>query len=363
MRRVAAVTALSLVCATVARAQVPGGLAGRVTDATGGAIAAAVVEVTGPAHKSATTDAGGAYRILGLPAGSYTVVVTRKQFAPFGRGDVVVAGGAVTTLDVKLEIAPREETETVEGEVPLGLEPTASAGAIVLKGADLEALPDDPDELADALQALAGPAAGPNGGQIYVDGFSSGRLPTKASIREIRINANPFSAEYDRLGFGRIEILTKPGTDRLRGNSELEFMDDALNSRDPFIRNRPPYQRREWGGNVGGPLAKKKGSFFIDFERRGVDDNQLVNATVLDGSLNPQPFSIAVLAPQHRTTFSPRIDWQLSPKTTLVARYSYTESSRDEAGVGGFSLPSRGYDTSNRQHMLQLTGTSILSNH
>ena len=363
MKRAAVVAAFSLVCAAEVAAQPTGGLAGRVTDSTGGSITGARVEVTGPAHKAATTDASGAYRIVGLPPGSYTVVVTRKQFAPFGRSDVAVTDGNVATLDVTLEIAKREETETVEGDVPLGLEPTASAGAIVLKGADLDALPDDPDELADALQALAGPSAGPNGGQIYVDGFSSGALPPKASIREIRINANPFSAEYDRLGFGRIEILTRPGTDRLRGNSSFEFMDGGFNSRDPFVTNRPPYQRREWGGNVGGPLAKKKGSFFVDFERRGVDDNQLVNATVLDPALNPQPFSVAVLAPQHRTTFSPRIDLQLGSRTTLVARYSYAESSRSEAGVGGFSLPSRGYDASSRQNMAQLTGTVILSNH
>src|SRR5258708_34639041 len=85
---------------------------------------------------------------------------------------------------------------------------------VVLKGQDLEALSDDPDELQSELQALAGPSAGPNGGQIYIDGFTGGTLPPKSSIREIRINQNPFSAEYDKLGYGRIEILTKPGTDQ-----------------------------------------------------------------------------------------------------------------------------------------------------
>ena len=67
------------------------------------------------------------------------------------------------------------------------------------------------------LQALAGPSAGPNGGQIYIDGFTGGQLPPKSSIREIRINQNPFSAEYDKLGYGRIEIFTKPGTDKYHG--------------------------------------------------------------------------------------------------------------------------------------------------
>ena len=89
-------------------------------------------------------------------------------------------------------------------------DPDNNAGAVVLKGADLDALPEDPDDLAAALQALAGPSAGPNGGQIFIDGFTGRNdFPPRASIREIRINSNPFSAEYDRLGLGRIEILNK----------------------------------------------------------------------------------------------------------------------------------------------------------
>ena len=87
-------------------------------------------------------------------------------------------------------------------------------GAIVLNGSDLDALSDDPDQLQNELQALAGPAAGPNGGEIYVDGFQGGQLPPKSSIREIRVNQNPFSAEFNKIGYGRIEILTKPGSDK-----------------------------------------------------------------------------------------------------------------------------------------------------
>ena len=99
-------------------------------------------------------------------------------------------------------------------------------------------MPDDPDDLADALQALAGPGAGPNGGQIYIDGFSGGNLPPKESIREIRINQNPFSAEYDRLGFGRIEILTKPGSDSFRGSVFFNESNGVFNSRNPFVQQQ-----------------------------------------------------------------------------------------------------------------------------
>ena len=274
---------------------------------------------------------------------------------------MVLASRTTTHLDVQLALAPVEETVTVKAPQPaLGLEPTNNAGAIVIKGEDLDALPDDPDEMADALQALAGPAAGPNGGQVFIDGFTGGRMPPKSSIREIRINANPFSAEYDRLGFGRIEIFTKPGTDKFRGETSYRFNDDSLNTRNPFAPNKPPYQRREWGGNLSGPIVAKKASFFVDFERRDVDDNQIVNATVLD----PEPRARALQrggrdAPAAGTTVSPRIDWQISAAHSLDAALHLHLPEQDDAGIGGFSLPSRAYDHGEHQHTIQLTETAV----
>ena len=104
----------------------------------------------------------------------------------------------------------------------------SNASALVLRGSDLQALADNPEDLATDLQALAGPSAGPSGGSIYIDGFTGGQLPSKEAIREIRINQNPFSPEYDKLGYGRIEILTKPGTDHYRGTIDYNFAHDVM---------------------------------------------------------------------------------------------------------------------------------------
>ena len=157
---------------------------------------------------------------------------------------------------------------------------------MVLSGKDLDALSDDPDELADDLQALAGPSAGPNGGQIYIDGFTGGQLPPKSSIREIRINQNPFSAEYDKLGYGRIEIFTKPGTDQYHGQVSVNGNSSYFNSTSPFATSNPPYDSTQYTANFGGPMGKKA-SFFINFERRNIGDNAIVNAYVLDPSFAP----------------------------------------------------------------------------
>ena len=367
MKRLA--TAITLFLLTLGLAGVgsaqerPGSLRGQVLDELGGAIVGATVTAIDAkgTEKTVVTNDNGVYTINGLAPGKYTLRVVNTGFALYENADVEIASARAEKLDVILKVAIDEQKVTVAADTrELSTEPENNAGAVVLKGEDLESLPDDPDDLAAALQALAGPSAGPNGGQIFVDGFTGGRLPPRSSIREIRINSNPFSAEYDRLGFGRIEILTKPGTDRFRGQASFNFNDDALNARNPFADTRPAIQTRQYGGNFSGPISKKKASFFVDFEKRDIDDASLVVATILDANNNIVAFRDAFPTPSRRTTFSPRIDYQLNGSNTLVGRYNYTRTSR-VTGVGGFSLPTRAYDTEQTEQSVQLTETSVIS--
>ncbi len=345
--------------------QSTGNLRGQVTDQLGGIIIGATVTVTDASGtvKTATTNSEGNYAISGIAPGKYTVRASSINFADYENPDVEIANGRTEPLNIQLGVVLEQQQVTVSAEAPVSTAPENNAGAVVLRGTDLEALPDDPDDLAAALQALAGPSAGPNGGQFFIDGFSDGRLPPKESIREIRINSNPFSAEYDRIGFGRVEILTKPGTDKFRGQGFFNFSDESLDSRNPFLlqATRAPFQSRRFGGNLSGPVIKKKASFFLDFERRNVDNNEVVNATVLDPSFNAVPFGLAVLQPSRRTTFSPRFDYQINENNTLQARYTYSRGSDINAGLNEFTLPSRGFNSANREHTVQLTETAILN--
>src|SRR5947207_12752177 len=157
-----------------------------------------------------------------------------KGFAIVTQENVQILAGKTQQLNIGLVIQIEEEkVEVSDASTKVDVDPSNNAGTVVMKGKDLEALSDDPDELQSELQALAGPSAGPNGGQIYIDGFTAGQLPPKASIREIRINQNPFSSEYDKLGYGRVEILTKPGTDQLHGQIFVTGNTNAFNSRNP----------------------------------------------------------------------------------------------------------------------------------
>ena len=230
-------------------------------------------------------------------------------------------------------------------------------------GKDLDALPDDPDELAAALQALAGPSVGPNGGQIFIDGFTGSTLPSKDAIREIRINQNPFAAENDQPS-ARIDILTRPGTDKFRGGTSINFNDESLNSRNPFAVNsskRTPFQIRQYDMNISGPIVKRKASFFFNLGRIETDDNELVKASVLDENLNVVNFGEAFVVPRRTLFFSPRFDYAINPDNTLVARYNYNRFRAENQGIGGFNLPERGFNLLTINHTVQLTETAILN--
>jgi hypothetical protein len=354
----------TILFSAAAFAQQTGSIGGQVQDTLGATVPGASITVVAAdgKEKLATSNQRGEFNVTGLAAGRYTVRVKAANFALYENTEVDVTAGERAELLVPLTVGGVEEQVDVSSSEGVSTDPSNNAGATVLKEKDLEALPDDPDELEAALQALAGPSSGPNGGQIYIDGFTGGRLPPKEAIREIRINQNPFSAEYDRLGFGRIEILTKPGSDKFRGNAFFNFNDESLNSRNPFTLNRAASQLRFFGGNVSGPIQKGKSSFFIDINNRDVDNNTIVNAIILEPTtLNAVPFQQEFQIPNRRFSFSPRFDYALNDKNTLVARYSFERSTVENQGIGGTSLPSRAYETSNLEHEFRGTETMIIN--
>lgn len=344
--------------------QSPGSLHGKVTDPSGAVIPNAVVTAVSPsgAKSSTTTNHQGTYEIKGLSAGSYTVTTTAKGFSVSNEQNVAIAAGQVLQFDIGLEIAVHnEKVEVQESLTNIGTSTSQNASAIVLQGKDLEALSDDPDQLQQELEALAGPSAGPSGGQIYIDGFTGGQLPPKSSIREIRINQDPFSAQYDKLGYGRIEIFTKPGTDQYHGQAFIDGNDSAFNSLTPFTSNVPPYHSELYNASVGGPLSKKA-SFFFNLEGRNINDSNVINATVLNPTtFLPQQQIDAIANPRSRFNISPRVDYQLTPNNILTARYQYFRNRESNEGIGQFSLPSQAYDSSEDEHTFQISDTQILS--
>jgi hypothetical protein len=342
-------------------AQATGTLRGQAIDPSAAVVAGVTVQVAGNGVTRATkTDAQGRYSLT-LPPGKYSVQASAPGFQNFTQADVNVSAGQTTSLDIPLQIvAEAQQVQvTAQAEGQVSVDPSSNVGSIVLKTEDLEALPDDPDDLQSDLEALAGPAAGPNGSQFFVDGFSGGQLPPKSSIREIRINSNPFSSEFDRPGFGRIEIFTKPGTDQFHGSAFMNYGDAIFDSRNPLLTTeKPGYSSKFYAGNIGGPLTKKS-SFFLDFFRREINESSLINARTLDSNFNEVLYNGAYPTPQRLWTIAPRIDYQLNANNTLVLRYHHMDNS-GVTGVGQFNLPSQQINSTTKNNVVQVTETAIL---
>lgn len=341
-------------------------LRGSISDEVGAVIVGATVTLTDAsgAARTAISNADGGYVFNNLASGKYTLMAAAAGFATSDPVEVQIAAGQRQPENITLKIAVIESQVKIDSNSAISTDASQNANQTVITGRDLDALPDDPDELAAALQAMAGPSIGPNGGQIFIDGFSGGNMPSKESIREIRINQNPFAAENDQPS-GRIDILTRPGTDKLRVGMNLNFNDESFNSRNPFQTSsskRTPFQVRQYGGNVSGPLKKGKASFYFDLNRNETDDNDVVRATLLDAALNPFNIGRGVLVPRRFTSFSPRIDYAINPKNTLVARYNYNHNAQRNIGVSGTSLPEVGFSNSFTNQVFQVTETAVLNN-
>jgi hypothetical protein len=261
---------------------------------------------------------------------------------------------------VKLDISVNSEVNVTAETTGVSTSPDENANALVIKGKDLDALSDDPDDLQNELTAMAGPSAGPSGAQIYIDGFTGGQLPPKSSILEIRINRNPFSAQYDKLGYGRIEIVTKPGQNKLHGSFMINGDEKALNSLNPFVTDEPSYYSTFLMGNVSGGLGKNA-SYFASVFQRNSQSNSIINADILGANGAVVNYTAAVANPQTRLDVSPRFDFGLGAKNTLSVRYMLDRQKESNSGVSGFALQSQAYDVSNYENTIQVSDTWLLT--
>ena len=352
--------AIAFACGIPLAAQSTGSLRGQVLDPSGAVIPQASVTLTqGSIVLSVQSGNDGVYAFKAVPPGSYTLEARANGFATFSKTGIVVAAGQVRQLNVSLAIAVQQQDITVTDQNSgVSVNPDENSSALVVKGSDLDALSDDPDELQNELQALAGPAAGPSGGQIYIDGFTGGQIPPKSSIREIRVNQNPFSAEFDKIGYGRIEILTKPGSDKFSGHITSLGNDSAWNTANPLVKEQPSYYLYFIQADVNGPLTRNASYFFslFHFDRQ--------NQTIID-AVNPQDpstnFNQALPNPSSLLVANPRVDFQLGKNNTLSVRDSYFRSVATANGPGQLNLPEQAYNVNNQENSVQASDTVVVN--
>lgn len=372
----ASVLALIVFAATLVPAfgqSASSGLRGHVTDPSGAVIPGATIAVStlgGKAVAKTTTSASGSYQVNDLAPGRYQLSVTAQGFAPYSATSVIVPAGHAKNLNIALQIAVEKQQVVIKGqEQDVSTNPEDNANAMILKGKALDALSNDPDQLQDELEALAGPSAGPNGAQIYIDGFSGGQLPPKSDIREIIINQNPFSAEFDRLGYGRIQIFTKPGTNHWHGSYNARGNYSGFNGQNPILNSNlrddqsntlsePSYYSFDNFGFVSGPVDKHASFNFQVFGRKS-QDQSIIDATNPDNT--SQTLNEAFSQPSTGLYISPRIDFQVGANNTMTLRYGRWHSSNKNQGVGNTSLPSQAYNSSDTDNSLEALDSIVIN--
>jgi len=335
-----------------------GVLSGTVTDPSGAVIAHADVHIEPHAPSSSpatasetTTDDAGRFTIK-LPPSIYDVTISSSGFEAFV--SIVTVSERMVRLDAKLAIAASADQVNVPAENAASTSAGDNKSALVFKGDQLDSFSNDDSTFQQEIQSIAG-GGGEGGAQVYVDGFSGSRWPPKDSIREVRINQNPFSPQFEGLGFGRVEIFTKPGSEKFHGSFYSSGNDDVFNARNPFTGAQPPYYSVYTRGDLSGPVDKKT-SFFASGEYSDQQNNAVVNAFNPDGS----SLSEAVPDPQNNSTFSLRLDRQLTTNNTFIGRYEFNKSNQKNSGVGLLVLPSEGIDNTTTTQTLQMGNTQVI---
>lgn len=332
-------------------------LKGRVMDSSGLVMTGVQIKVYQGERvvKQGTTTASGDFEIPVSP-GEYKLEITARDFDT--HIEMVEVTPDLGPLSITMGLAQiSQNVEVTETRNEISIDSDTSLNTTVLDKELLDSLPDDENELAAYLQQIAGSRGGAGGGGSFViDGFGSGRIPPKDQIQEIRINNNPFSAEFSGIGFGRVEIITKAGTGDWRGNMNFMFRDESLNARNPFADTKPPYQQRNFNSGFSGPLIRNKLSMNLNMRNSMNENSGTIRATLLDRQL-----SIPYVSPNSHRSLNARTQWAISKNNTMNFNIEYGRNRNRNQGVGDFNLESRASDRTSRSAELQVRETAILT--
>jgi hypothetical protein len=335
-----------------------GRLSGRIVDPSGAVVAGAAITLVGPGNaKIATTKSGadGGFTI-NAPFSSYALQVIAPGFDASVEG--VSINSATTPITVTLSVAKITQQVNVEDNPnAVALDPQSNRTALILKEADIQGLPDDVDELTQYLTDLAGPRAAATGGvQFMIDGFLGGQLPPKDQIKEIRINTNPFTTEFTSAGFGRIEIITKPGTGKTHGNFNFNFRSDAMNATPFNALAKVPYNRQNYQATVAGPFIHDKLTMTLAAQRLDAFNTTIIRALTPSGNVNQN-----VTQPNLRDNFNIRGQYGVTQNNIFNFNLELQGNSRSNQGIGLYNLSDNGYSAATHLWGLHFRDTAVLS--
>ncbi|MGH7618562.1 MAG: carboxypeptidase regulatory-like domain-containing protein, partial [Gemmatimonadaceae bacterium] len=333
---------------------------GVVRDQTGAVLAGAAVELVnsaGAAVLATTADSAGAFRFDTVPQGAYEL---RATFAGFksARAEVRVGTRSPASQQLVLDIANLTDEITVSNAAHVDTSAANNVDAIAVDQNMLESLPIfDQDYIGTISRFLDSGSLGSGGVTLVVNGMEVNALRVSASaVQQIKINQDPYSAEFSRPGRGRIEILTKPGGQAYQGELNVIGRDARFDARNVFAATTPPEQKHIVEGVVDGPLGHGGKTSFLVSASDQLDDQEAIIFAVGPGGV------IDDVAPQpnRRSLASGSITRQHSDTTTISIRPSYEFESNGNRGVGGTTVASAGTNFLHREEQVTYNQQSVI---
>ena len=332
-------------------------LRGRVMDSSGSVMPGARVKLyrSDEVIKEEVTSPTGDFDIAAEP-GAYRIEITAPEFQTFSQTINVAPGTGPLAITMRVA-GLRQSVEVTTAENQVSIDSDSSLKTTVLEKEAVDTLPDETDDLVAYLQQVAG-SRGESGADtmFVIDGFTEGRIPPKDQIQEVRINNNPFSAEFSGVGFTRTEIATKAGTGEFHGVANFLFRDAVLNARNPFALTRPPYQQRNFNSSFSGPVIANKFTLNINLRDNENEVSDSVRAILPTGEV-----SQAVVMPNKNRAGNARGQWALTPNHTVSFNLDYQLIDNDNQGIGGFTLPERAFVRHAQNTEYQVRETVVLS--
>ena len=358
MVRIVGLLVLGAAAASLAQAQTAprrGRLSVTVMDQTTGILPKASVVLEGQDQAIASvrreghTSGFGVAVFEDLEPGRYTV---RAEFPGFQttlvRDVRVRAGDNRRTITLQLEKIDEDVTVTRDKQ-SAAMDPRGSAFSTVLTREQIEALPDDPDEMERVLKLMA-----PPGATIRVDGFSGGKLPPKSQIRSIRLpRMDQFAAQNHggMSGAHFIDIMTMPGAGPMRGSTDFNFADDALNAKNALSSTKGQEQLRQGNVSLFGTIRPNKTSFSLSAGFASQYFSSNIYAVQPDGEVFAEPLR----QPIDRWNISGRVDHVITKDHAIRLSFDRSESEQRNLGVGEYNLPSRRYTNNSVSNMLRFS--------
>ncbi|AMY08889.1 Outer membrane cobalamin receptor protein [Luteitalea pratensis] len=384
---VLSIVMIGLLTTTSAHGQATATLRGRVRDAQAAPVAAATVTVTSADTgftRAVPTSGDGSFLLANLPPATLDLTIAAQGFATATRRGLLLEVGQTLVVDVDLAVAAVRETLVVSAATA-AVDTSRSVVDAVIPSTAIEVLPLNGRNFLELALLVPGNTPAPNfdptksnsvvissagqlgrGGNITIDGADNnddvvgGPLQnvTQESVQEFQIATQRFTAESGRSASSVINVVTRSGTDQLRGSFSFFARDSAWQGL-PATYDRSsgdsfPFDRQQLAGAVGGPLVSGKAFWFAAAEYRNQDGAVLVGERDVAARAIRRSFAAA---PLDDTLGSGRVDWRRNSADALSLRYAGERAEDTGASSLDRAIGSASYRQRSRNSYQSVVGT------